>query len=439
LTNREDDRGCNPGEEGTPMLKVAVDESTGALSRSMLDEIVLDGARRMLAAALEAEAASYVAGCVGELDERGRRLVVRNGHAEPREIKTGAGAIEIQAPRVNDRRVDDDSGERKQFRSSIVPPWCRTSPKVVEVLPLMYLHGMSSGDFTPALEGFFGTAAGLSASVITRLTRQWQDEHRVFHARSLADRDFVYVWADGIHFNVRLEEARLCCLVMVGVRLDGTKELVAIADGLRESKDSWADLLRGLRRRGMRPPVVAVGDGALGFWAAVRDVWPETREARCWVHKNVNVLDALPKAMHPSAKKMLAEIRDAANRASALHAINAFRHEFGAKWPKAVAKIVDDAEPLLTFFDYPAEHWIHLKTTNPIESTFSTVRLRTKVTKGPGSRAAGLAMAFKLIEAAQDRWRKVNAPELVALVRAGAIFREGVLVENQAGDQEAAA
>jgi putative transposase len=420
------------------MLKVVADGSTGALSRAMLDEIVVEGARRMLAAALEAEAAGYVEALADEVGEDGRRRVVRNGHAESREIKTAAGAIEIEAPRVNDHRVDPASGKRMQFKSSIVPPWCRTSPKVVEVLPLMYLHGMSSGDFTPALEGFFGTSAGLSPSVITRLTRQWQDDHRAFHSRSLADRDFVYVWADGIHFNVRLEEARLCALVIVGVRLDGTKELVAIADGYRESTDSWADLLRDLRRRGMPAPVVAVGDGALGFWAAVRDVWPDTREARCWVHKVANVLDALPKSVQPTAKKMLAEIRDAQDRGHAVTAINVFTHEFGAKWPKAVAKIVDDAEQLLTFFDFPAEHWIHLKTTNPIESTFATVRLRTKVTKGPGSRAAGLAMAFKLIEAAQDRWRKVNAPELVALVRAGATFREGVLIENQGADQEAA-
>src|SRR4051794_23394196 len=223
---------------------------------------------------------------------------------------------------------------------------------------------MSSGDFAPALEGFFGTSAGLSPSAVTRLTRQWQDEHRAFHQRDLGGRDYVYVWADGVHFNVRLDETRLCALVIVGVRLDGTKELVAITDGLRESKESWADLLRDLRRRGMRAPVTAVGDGALGFWAAVRDVWPETRQQRCWVHKNANVLSALPKAMHPTAKRMLADIRDAASRRDAVTAINTFTTEFGAKWPKAAAKIVDDADQLLGFYDFPAEHWLHLKTSD---------------------------------------------------------------------------
>ena len=436
---REDSRRWNAGEEGTPMLKIVAETPNRAELRSAIDEIVAEGARRMLAAALEAEVDAYIEALAGELDELGHRLVVRNGHAERRVIKTGAGGIEIEAPRVNDKRVDADSGERMKFQSLIVPPWCRSSPKVVEVLPLMYLHGLSSGDFTPALEEFFGSSAGLSSSAIVRLTKQWQDEHRDFHTRSLRDRDFVYVWVDGIHFNVRLEEARLCALVVVGVRLDGTKELVAIADGYRESTDSWADLLRDLKRRGMRAPVVAVGDGALGFWAALRDVWPDTRSQRCWVHSVANVLNALPKSVQPTAKKMLAEIRDAEDRAHAVKAIGAFKAEFGAKWPNAVAKIVDNAEPLLSFYDFPAEHWIHLKTTNPIESTFATVRQRTKVTKGPGSRTAGLAMAFKLIEAAQSRWRKVNAPELVALVRAGAMFREGVLIENEATNQEAAA
>ena len=420
------------------MLRVVADDKTNAEMGSGLDELVREGARRMLAVALEAEVDAYVSAFAAEVDEAGRRLVVRNGHAQRREIVTGAGALEVVAPRVNDRRVDEATGERRRFRSSIIPPWARKSPKVAEVLPLMYLHGMSSKDFAPALEEFFGSAAGLSASVVTRLTTQWQEERERFCRRSLADVDYVYMWVDGIHFNVRLDENRLCALVIVGVRTDGTKELVSISDGQRESTESWADVLRDLRRRGMRAPTVAVGDGALGFWSALRDVFPETVEARCWVHKAANVLNALPKSAQPAARKALAEIRDAEDRDHAVAAIEAFQRDYQAKWPKAVAKIVDDTEVLLSFFDYPAEHWIHLKTTNPIESTFATVRLRTKVTKGPGSRAAGLAMAYKLIEAAQDRWRAVNGPHLVALVRAGATFHNGVLLERH-DDTEAAA
>lgn len=412
------------------MLRVLADDDAGAEMALTIDEICREGARRMLAAALEAEADGYIAALAGERDHNGHRLVVRNGHAEGRVIATGAGPIEITSPRINDKRVDDATGQRCRFSSSIIAPWCRKSPKVSEVLPLMYLHGMSSGDFAPALTEFFGSAAGLSASVVTRLTKTWQDEQRRFADRSLADVDYVYCWADGIHFNVRLEEERLCCLVIVGVRADGTKELVAIADGYRESTGSWADLLRDAKRRGMRAPVVMVGDGALGMWSALGEVFPETRQQRCWVHKANNVMSALPKSVHPSARRAIAEIRDAEDRSHAEAAIKTFATEFGAKWPKAVAKIVDDSDVLLTFFDFPAQHWLHLKTTNPIESTFATVRLRTKVTKGPGSRAAGLAMAFKLIEAAQDRWRAVNGPHLVALVRAGAEFHNGLLVER---------
>jgi transposase-like protein len=308
------------------------------------------------------------------------------------------------------------------------------------VLPLLYLHGMSTGDFGPALAEFFGSAAGLSASVVTRLTRQWQDEREVFVRRRLDEVDYVYVWADGIHVTVRLEQARLCCLVLVGVRADGTKELVAIADGYRESTESWADVLRDLRLRGMRAPVLAVGDGALGLWAALREVFPETAAQRCWVHKVANCLSALPASAQPAARKALAEIRDAEDRDHALGAIGAFAETFGAKYPKVVTKVTGDQDELLAFFDYPAEHWVHLKTTNPIESTFATVRLRTKVTKGSGSRATGLAMAFKLIESAQTRWRAVNGPHLVALVRAGARFEKGVMVERpKPQDQEVAA
>ena len=311
--------------------------------------------------------------------------------------------------------------------------------KVAEVLPLLYLHGLSTGDFVPALESFFGSAAGLSAAAVGRLLGGWQADYQAFAGRDLTDRDDVYMWADGVHFRVRLEQARLCCLVIVGVRVDGTKELVAVADGERESTESWAELLRDLRRRGMRAPAVAVGDGALGLWAALRDVFPATRHQRDWVHKVANVLNALPKSVQAGARKALAEIRDAPDRDHAKRAVEVFACDYGVKWPKAVAKIVDDAEELLTFFDFPAEHWVHLKTSNPIESTFATVRLRTRVTKGPGSRAAGLAMAFKLLEAAQDRWRAVNGPHLVALVRAGARFDKGVMIERPDDIEEVAA
>jgi transposase-like protein len=422
------------------MLSVETDDAARAELLAGLDELVREGARRMLATALEAEVDAYVDAYAEQMDERGHRLVVRNGRARPRAITTAAGAITIAAPRVHDQRTDPNSGERYRFRSALVPPWCRKSPKVSEVLPLLYLHGMSSGDFAPALTEFFGSAAGLSASVITRLTRQWQAERDVFAQRDLRAVDYVYLWADGVHFNVRLEEDRLCCLVIVGVRSDGTKELVAIEDGYRESTESWADLLRDLKRRGMRAPVLAVGDGALGFWGALRTVFPKTRAQRCWVHKVANVLNALPTSVQPTARRMLAEIRDAEDREHALAAMQIFAREFGAKWPKAVAKVLDDTEALLAFFDFPAEHWIHLKTTNPIESTFATVRLRTRVTKGPGSRVAGLAMAFKLLEAAEQRWRAVNSPHFVPRVRAGARFEKGVLIErNNQENQEAAA
>lgn len=397
---------------------------------SLLDELAREGARAMLAAALQAEVAAYIEAHAGEVDQDGHRLVVRNGYHAPREVATTAGAVPVRAPRVNDRRVDPETGARQRFSSAILPAWARKSPGVAEVLPLLYLHGLSSGDFTAALEQFCGSAAGLSAATVTRLTGQWQDEAAAFGERSLAGTDYVYVWVDGIHVKVRLEQDKVCLLVMIGVRADGTKELVALADGFRESAESWADLLRDCKRRGMRAPVLAVGDGALGFWKAVREVFPETREQRCWFHKIANVLNALPKSAQPGAKKALAEIWQAEDKDHARKAAKAFAAEYGTKWPKATAKITDDLDVLLAFYDYPAEHWIHLRTTNPIESTFATVRLRQRVTKGPGSRAAGIAMAFKLIQAAQARWRMVNAPHLVALVRAGATFEHGKLVER---------
>src|SRR5689334_23568348 len=398
----------------------------------LIDEIVREGARRMLAEALAAEVDAYIAAFRDERDERGRRLVVRNGSHQPREVLTSAGAVAVTAPRVNDRRTDPDTGERRRFCSAILPPWCRKTPKVTEVLPLLYLHGLSTSDFAPALGQFLGSSAGLSAPVITRLTETWKNEQRAFSQRDLSGVDYVYLWADGIHVNIRLEEHKLCLLVLIGVRADGRKELVALADGYRESVESWADLLRDAARRGMRAPVLAVGDGALGFWGALREVFPATREQRCWFHKIANVLAALPKSAHPGAKKALAEIWNAEDRRHALDAVRGFEAAYGAKFGKAVAKITDDLDELLAFYDFPAEHWIHLRTTNPIESTFATVRHRSKVTRGPGSRTAGLAMAFKLIEAAQDRWRAVNGPHLVALVRAGATFVNGKLVERPA-------
>jgi putative transposase len=422
------------------MLSVVADEQARVELTNDLDELFREGARRMLAVALEAEVEAYIAAHAELTDEHGHRLVVRNGHAPARTLATGVGQVEVVRPRVDDRRLDSVTGERVQFHSVILPRWCRRSPKVAEVLPLLYLHGLSSMDFVPALERFFGAAAGLSASVVTRLTAQWQAEREAFLARDLSDRDYVYCWADGIHFNIRLEDGRLCCLVIVGVRADGTKELVAVADGERESTDAWAELLRDCRRRGMGAPVVMVGDGALGLWRALREVFPATREQRCWVHKVVNVLNALPKSVQAGARRALHEIAQAEDRVHAELAIEALVSDYGARWPKAVAKITDDREALLCFFDFPAEHWLHLRTTNPIESTFSPVRARTRVTKGPGSKQAGLAMVFKLLQAAEGRWRAVNGPHLVALVRAGARFEKGRLVERPAEpDREVAA
>ena len=399
-----------------------------------MDELVRDGARQMLAAALAAEVAAYIEQFADVLDEEGHRLVVRNGYHQERDVVTGAGPVAVTAPRVNDKRLDPE-GNRQRFSSKILPAWSRKSGKVAEVLPLLYLHGLSSLDFAPALEQFLGTGAGLSAATVTRLTAQWQDEAKAFEKRDLSQVDFVYLWVDGIHLKVRLEQEKLCLLVMIGVRADGRKELVALTDGYRESTESWAGLLRDCKRRGMQAPVLAMGDGALGFWAALRDVFPETREQRCWFHKSANVLAALPKSAHPGAIKAMQQIYNAEDIDHARVAVKAFKNDYGTKFPKAVEKITSELDVLLEFYNYPADHWVHLRTTNPIESTFATVRHRTKVTKGPGSRGAGLAMAFKLIEAAQRRWRAVNSPHLVALVRAGATFHKGKLVERPT-DQE---
>jgi putative transposase len=316
------------------MLKV-VQEEAGTNDNvrpggsSLLDEIVRDGARRMLAAALQAEVAAYVEAHADQVDENGHRLVVRNGHHAAREVTTAAGVVPVRAPRVNDKRTDETTGERRRFSSAILPAWSRKSPRVAEVLPLLYLHGLSTSDFAPALEQFLGSDAGLSAATINRLTTQWQGEAAAFNQRSLAGTDYVYMWVDGIHLKVRLEQDKVCLLVMIGVRSDGRKELIALADGFRESTESWADLLRSAKRRGMTAPVLAVGDGALGFWAAVREVFPQTREQRCWFHKMANVLNALPKSAQPGAKAALAEIYNAEDREHATKAVKAFKTDYG--------------------------------------------------------------------------------------------------------------
>jgi transposase-like protein len=423
------------------MLRI-VHDADHPLEAIDLDELCRLAARDMIAIALEAERRAYLDAHAELLDAAGHRLVVGNGYARERALMTGAGMVEVEAPRVDDRRP----GER--FRSSLLPPYARRSPKVSEVLPILYLRGLSTGDFAPALTDFFGSEAGLSASTISRLTMAWQAEHERWARRDLSGIDYVYWWVDGIHFRIRLEEDRLGCLVIVGVRPDGRKELVALADGYRESTESWAELLRDLKRRGLMAPVLATGDGALGFWAALRDIFPETREQRCWVHKTANVLDALPKRKQEEAKAALVAIYTAPTRATALDAVTRFAEGF-AEWPKAVSKVTDELDPLLAFLDLPAEHHVHLRSTNPIESTFSTVRLRTRVTKGAGSRAAGLAMAYKLVRAAEDRWRNVNGAHLVPLVRAGASFIDGQLQERKeaaidrstdlAGEEDAAA
>jgi len=403
-----------------------------AEGRITLDDFAREGARRMIAAALEAEVDEYVASFVDELDEDGKRLVVRNGRAKERKVTVGSGTLPIRAPRVNDRRVDEQTGERQRFSSRILPRYARRSPRVTDVLPVLYLRGLSSGDFGPALRDLLGEdASGLSSSSISRLTERWREEHQAFKRRRLDFVRYAYLFADGVHVGVRLgDDKRLCLLVIIGVREDGAKELLAVEDGYRESTDSWAEVLRDLKVRGMSEPKLVTGDGALGMWGALRDVFPHAREQRCWVHKTANVLDALPKRVQPQAKRMLHETVEAATRQDASRAIDAFVTEFEPKWPKAAAKLTKDRDQLLTFYDFPAEHWRHLRTTNPIESSFATVKLRTRVTKGAGSKDAALAMAYKLLDAAQDRWRMLNGAELVKELLDGATFKDGIKVTD---------
>jgi putative transposase len=396
-----------------------------------LDELAREGARRMIVAALKAEVEGYVERFVEEVDENGRRLVVRNGRARERRVTVGSGTLPVCAPRVNDKRLDGDTGERQRFSSKVLPAYARRSPKIGELLPILYLRGLSTGDFRPALEGLLGEdASGLSPTTISRLCKEWESQRERFRKRLLSGR-YCYLFVDGVHVSVRLgEDNRLCLLVVIGVREDGTKELLAVEDGYRESTDSWSAVLRDLRRRGLNEPKLVVGDGALGIWAALRDVFSGAGEQRCWVHKTANVLDCLPKRLQPRAKGLLHEIVEAPTRADARRALECFREEFAAKYPKALTKLDDDWKPLTAFYDFPAEHWAHLRTTNPIESSFATVKLRTRVTKGAGSKAAALAMAYMLLITAQERWRRFNGHELVADVLDGATFKDGVKVTD---------
>ncbi|MGO9607186.1 MAG: IS256 family transposase [Candidatus Binataceae bacterium] len=395
-----------------------------------LDEIArTDGSAADADGALEAEADEYVARHREQRDETGRALVVHNGRAQSRKLTLGAGTVELKAPRVNDRRRDEQ-GQRQRFTSRILPPYMRRSPKVAEVLPVLYLRGLSTGDFRPVLEGLLGEeAAGLSPTNIARLTACWEKEYTAFGQRDLSGREYVYVWVDGVHFNIRLEDDRLCALVMIGARPNGQKELLAVEDGYRESAESWKTLLRELKRRGMAAPVMAVGDGALGFWAAARAVWPETREQACWCHKLVNVLDKLPQRLQPRAKRALHEMMYAERRADCAAARSRFEAEYQAKYPKAVESLTAHWERLVTFFDFPAEHWKHLRTTNVIVSPFATVRLRERATRGAGSRTKGLLMAFKLLEMAQLRGRRLDGAQLLPLVGAGLKFADGVQLD----------
>ncbi len=399
-----------------------------------LTDVLRRGARQMLIEAVEAEAATWIDEHTDITDSHGHRQVVRNGHASSRTVVTGVGPLEVTMPRVHDRRPE---GERERFTSKILPPYLRKAKSIDELIPWLYLKGVSTGDFTEALQALLGLdCPGLAATTVTRLVAQWQEDHQQWSQRDLSDRRYVYIWADGIHFNIRLEDpdnSRQCILVLTGATADGKKELIAIDDGYRESTASWKELLLDCRKRGLGErggdPKLAIGDGALGFWAAIDEVWPSTLHQRCWVHKTSNVLNKMPKSLHGKAKSMLHNIWMAETRVEANKAFDLFVETFAAKYPKAVECLVKDREALLTFYSFPAQHWSHLRTTNPIESTFSTVRLRTDKTKGCGSRTACLTMVFKLVQSAEKHWRALNGSTLIPEVIAGVEFVDGLKKE----------
>ncbi|HEX7009803.1 MAG TPA: IS256 family transposase [Phycisphaeraceae bacterium] len=398
---------------------------TAASSDDPLTAILRQGAQQLLAQAIEAEVAAWIDAHAQLVDERGHRLVVRNGHLPTRSIVTGVGRVEVTQPRVHDRRPPE---EAQRFTSAILPPYLRKTRSIEELIPWLYLKGVSTGDFGEALQAILGRdCPGLSASTVTRLKGTWEEDYRAWSRRDLASSRYVYLWADGVHFNVRLEEDRTCILVLMGATAQGKKELIAVQDGYRESEQSWKSLLLDVKQRGLTiDPELATGDGALGFWKALPQVFPKTRPQRCWVHKTCNVLDKLPKRLHGEAKDRLHQIWMAPAREQAEQAMAHFIEVYEAKYSKAVDCLRKDRVELLTFYDFPAEHWIHLRTTNPIESTFATVRLRTDKTKGCGSRLATLTMVFKLAESAQKRWRRLNGHELIGDVLAGIPFTDGV-------------
>ena len=405
---------------------VALPRPGGMVEDDPLLGVLREGARRMLMQAIEAEVAGFLATHADRVDDGGRKRFVRNGHAPERTIQTGIGPIEVQRPRVRDRGADDDAPIR--FTSAVLPAYLRRTRNVEELLPWLYLKGISTGQFEETLTALLGpNAPGLSATTVRRLVSAWQDEHRRWLHRDLSAKRYVYVWADGVYFAPRLEHDRQCVLVLIGADASGTKELLALDDGFRESEQSWRELLVRLRDENglVIDPALATGDGALGFWQAARKVWPTTRQQRCWVHKTANVLNYLPKSVQRKAKADLHAIYGAENRSDAEEALDRFLAEYQAKYDKAARCPAKDREALLAFYGVPAEHWKRVRSTNPVESTFATVRLRTATTKGCLSRATALAMVFKLARAAERHWRRLNGPDRLADVIRGVRFRDG--------------
>ena len=395
-------------------------------------EIARDGARRMLAAALGAEAAAFVAQHAEETLPNGRQRVVRHRYGPERSIQTGIGALDVRRPKVRDRAADLPAEKRIRFSSAILPRWARRSKSLDALLPVLYLRGISTGDFREALSALLGTdAPNLSPNVISRLTGEWQQDYDRWQRRDLSARRYVYIWADGVYLQARMEAQAECMLVILGATPEGKKELVGFQVGVRESAQSWRELLVDIKKRGLKvPPEIAVGDGAMGFWKALDEVFPGTRHQRCWVHKTSNVLNKFPKSMHPAVKADLRDIWQAETRAAAEAAMDTFAEKYGTKYEKAVTCLDKDREALLAFYDFPAEHWDHLRTGNPIESVFTTVRHRTVRTKGALSQKTAKLMVFKLVQAAAKTWRRLKGANQLPRIIAGVTFTDGVAARD---------